>query len=78
MAAQGGAKAGMPARENFHMGRQIPGYAGGNVEDMGCVFPAPPPQRTYCGPAAFTGTDGRDHHLIVTAYGYSRPNPRMF
>lgn len=70
----------------FYVMRQTPGWAGGYgngsscptqcgpVPPSECHFPAPPPPRVYCHPAAFTGTDGRDKHLLVNAYGMSRPH----
>ncbi len=50
-----------------------PGRAGGHAMEASCMFPAPPPKRVYCSPAAFTSIDGRSHHRILDAYGNSRP-----
>lgn len=65
---------GAPMRENFSTGRQVPGLAAGQVMQQECAFPAAPPPRVYCQPAAFTSVDGRHHHLLVNAYGNSRPS----
>lgn len=68
VAAHGGA----PANAGMAR-RQTPGMAGGNIRAPECTFPAPPPPRHYCTPAAFTNTDGLRHHRIIVAYGSSRP-----
>ena len=64
-------------REGFKhgsaMGDYAPGQAGGKYMDMMCHFPAPPPKRCYCQPAAFTSLDGRTHQRMLDAYGNSRP-----
>jgi hypothetical protein len=41
--------------------------------DTECAFPAPPPARVYCQPAAFHRVCGNPYHLMTTAYGHSRP-----
>lgn len=60
-------------REGFQMGSYAPGMAGGRAAQMTCAFPAPPPKRCYCHPAAFTSLDGRSHSRLLDAYGSSRP-----
>ena len=60
-------------RENFNMRRQAPGSPGGAYMNQECHFPAPPPYRCYCHPAAFHAVDGRDYHQLTVAYGASRP-----
>ena len=84
-ASQGGAMNGAPARGQFvankmvgqpstiSMGGNLAGLAGGYGADYQCAFPAPPPFRVYCQPAAFSSTDGRNFQLLVNAYGASRP-----
>jgi len=47
-------------------------------DDLGCHFPAPQPHRVYCQPAAFHSVDGRDKHLMVVAYGASRPYSKPY
>lgn len=66
-------------RENFDT-RQVPGMAGGNIGMGGasqqCHFPAPPPFRCYCSPAAFSasnGCSGTSYSSLAAGYGQSRP-----
>lgn len=40
-----------------------------------CAFPAAPPRRVYCMPAAWTSIDGRRHHRLADAYGMARIAP---
>lgn len=69
------------ARENFAMGSKYgsmqgsyaPGMAGGRMMEGECQFSLPAPKRCYCGSAAFTSLDGRTHHRLLDAYGFSRP-----
>jgi hypothetical protein len=76
----------MPSREGFDGMNGMRGMAGDMVPGAGmardaaqkayevaCHFPAPPPKRCYCHPAAFTSLDGRSHARILDAYGHSRP-----
>ena len=76
IAAHGTQKQGGAYRENFQMPRrQVPGMAGGDVNSMSCAFPAPPPFRTYCGPAQFHALNsGENYAKLVNAYGFSRPS----
>ncbi len=53
--------------------QMVPGVAGQNMMQSSCHFPAPPPKRCYCHPAAFTSLDGRTHQRMLDAYGNSRP-----
>lgn len=55
-------------------GDYAPGMAGGRVMEAQCHFPAPPPQRCYCSPAAFSRNCGSDkYHRLLSAYGASVP-----
>lgn len=55
-------------------GMYAPGVQPGSIMQQQCAFPAPPPNRVYCMPAPFSATDGRTHHVLVDAYGKSRPS----
>ena len=70
------------AREGFRHGSMsgsyAPGMAGGHMMQATCHFPAPPPKRNYCQPAAFTSLDGRTHQRLLDAYGFSVPAQNYF
>jgi hypothetical protein len=38
-----------------------------------CTFPAPPPARVYCTPAAFSNFSGNSYQRMSDAYGSSVP-----
>jgi hypothetical protein len=59
-------------------GTQV-GMAGGySSSGSQCQFPAPPPKRCYCSPAAYSSLDGRDYQRLLDAYGQSRPCPSYY
>lgn len=65
----------MPSQGGYGgVGNARMGMAGGNANVMTCHFPAPPPRRVYCHPAAFSRNcgDGK-YQRLVSAYGSSRP-----
>lgn len=62
-------------REEFGM-RRHPSRP--DMNELSCSFPAPSPLRVYCTPAAYTGPCGCSHHLLVNAYGQSRPLQRYY
>lgn len=77
--AREGFKHGMMAQQGHMMagpGGYAPGMAGGQYMQAQCSFPAPPPKRCYCHPAAFTSLDGRAFHRLLDAYGSSTPCQR--
>lgn len=74
MSGQIPAQAGRGQVANARFGGGFPpGVAGGRVLQQQCAFPAPPPRRTYCSPAIWSSTDGRNYAPMLVAYGQSRP-----
>lgn len=54
------------------MGGSVRGLGGG-MPQPACNFPAPPPARVYCSPAAFSSLSGNRYQRIGDAYGSSVP-----
>ena len=67
----------MPSQGNASRMRvgngQLAGRFSQGAQAAQCQFPAPPPKRVYCHPAAFTSVNGSRYQRMLDAYGQSRP-----
>jgi hypothetical protein len=67
------------AREGYARGPSSAAFAqgpmgrGAAAQQPACTFPAPPPARVYCTPAAFSNFSGNDYQRMSDAYGSSVP-----